>query len=77
MKASQSTFNATGPIFIILIKRMLSHLFPKDFIECIKDIYTINKARNEVLLTEAKELSELLYMKIILNIFFSKGPHFY
>lgn len=56
-------------LFYNINKKNASHLFPKDFIACIKDIYTINKARNEVLLSEAKELSELLFENNIKHIF--------
>ena len=38
-------------------------------LEYIKNIYSINKARNTVLLKEAKELSELLYKNNINHIF--------
>ena len=56
-------------LFFNIKKKNLSHLFPEDFIECIKKVYLINKARNEVLLKEAKELSELLYKDNINHIF--------
>ena len=56
-------------LFFNINKKNLPHLFPVDFIECIKNIYSINKARNEVLLDEAKELSELLYKNNINHIF--------
>jgi len=56
-------------LFFNINKKNLSYLFPVDFIECIKNIYLINKARNEVLLKEAKELSELLYKNNINHIF--------
>ena len=56
-------------LFFNIKKKNLSHLFPEDFIECIKKVYLINKARNEVLLKEAKELSELLYKNNINHIF--------
>ena len=56
-------------LFFNINKKKLSHLFPVDFIECIKNIYSINKARNEVLLKEAKELSDLLYKNNINHIF--------
>ena len=56
-------------LFFNINKKNLSHLFPVDFIECIKKVYLINKARNEVLLKEAKELSELLYKDNINHIF--------
>ena len=56
-------------LFFNINKKNLSHLFPKDFIECIKNIYSINKARNKILLKEAKELSELLYKNNINHIF--------
>jgi hypothetical protein len=54
--------NLMLPAFFFNIqKKNLNHLFPDDFIDYIKNIYSINKARNEVLLNEVKELSELLY----------------
>ena len=56
-------------LFFNINKKNLSYLFPVDFIECIKNIYSINKARNEILLKEAKELSELLYKNNINHIF--------
>jgi len=56
-------------LFFNIKKKNLSHLFPEDFIECIKNIYSINKARNKILLKEAKELSELLYKDNINHIF--------
>ena len=56
-------------LFFNINKKNLSHLFPEDFIECIKNIYSINKARNKILLKEAKELSELLYKNNINHIF--------
>ena len=56
-------------LFFNINKKNLSHLFPEDFIECVKKVYLINKARNEVLLKEAKELSELLYKDNINHIF--------
>ena len=56
-------------LFYNINKKNLSHLFPEDFIECIKNIYSINKARNKILLKEAKELSELLYKNNINHIF--------
>ena len=56
-------------LFFNINKKNLSHLFPEDFIECIKNIYSINKARNEVLLKEAKELSDLLFKNNINHIF--------
>ena len=56
-------------LFFNINKKNLSHLFPKDLIECIKNIYSINKARNKILLKEAKELSELLYKNNINHIF--------
>ena len=56
-------------LFFNINKKNLSHLFPEDFIECIKNIYSINKARNEILLKEAKELSDLLYKNNINHIF--------
>ena len=56
-------------LFFFFIKKNVSCLFPEDFIEYIKNIYSINKARNTVLLKEAKELSELLYKNNINHIF--------
>ena len=56
-------------LFFNINKKNVSYLFPEDFIEYIKDIYSINKARNTVLLNEAKELSELLYENNINHIF--------
>ncbi|MDC1108684.1 nucleotidyltransferase family protein [Flavobacteriaceae bacterium] len=56
-------------LFFNINKKNLSHLFPEDFIECIKNIYSINKARNKILLKEAKELSEILYKNNINHIF--------
>ncbi|MDC0497163.1 hypothetical protein OAN50_02285, partial [Flavobacteriaceae bacterium] len=35
-------------LFFNINKKNLSHLFPEDFIECIKNIYSINKARNKI-----------------------------
>ena len=56
-------------LFFNINKKNLSHLFPDDFIDYIKNIYSINKARNEILLSEAKELSQLLYKNNINHIF--------
>ena len=56
-------------LFFNIQKKKVSYLFPEDFIEYIKEIYSINKARNTVLLKEAKELSELLYENNIKHIF--------
>ncbi|MDA8938186.1 nucleotidyltransferase family protein [Flavobacteriaceae bacterium] len=56
-------------LFFNINKKNISYLFPKDFVEYIKNIYSINKARNTVLLKEAKELSELLYKNNINHIF--------
>ena len=56
-------------LFFNINKKNVSCLFPDDFIEYIKNIYSINKARNTVLLNEAKELSELLYENNINHIF--------
>ena len=56
-------------LFFNINKKNVSYLFPEDFIEYIKEIYSINKARNTVLLKEAKELSELLYENNIKHIF--------
>ena len=55
--------------FINVQKKNLTHLFPDDFIDYIQNIYSINKARNEVLLTETKQLSELLHKNNINHIF--------
>lgn len=56
-------------LFFNIQKKKVSYLFPEDFIEYIKNIFEINKARNEILLSEAKELSELLYKNNIKHIF--------
>jgi hypothetical protein len=56
-------------LFFNIQKKKVTYLFPEDFIEYIKEIYSINKARNTVLLKEAKELSELLYKNNIKHIF--------
>ena len=56
-------------LFYNINKKNVSYLFPEDFIEYIKNIYSINKARNTILLKEAKELSELLYKNNINHIF--------
>ena len=56
-------------LFFNINKKNISYLFPEDFIEYIKNIYSINKARNTILLKEAKELSELLYKNNINHIF--------
>ena len=56
-------------LFFNIDKKKVSYLFPEDFIAYIKNIYAINKARNTVLLAEAKELSELLYKNNINHIF--------
>tara|TARA_B100000497_G_scaffold12134_1_gene13783 strand:- start:1718 stop:2794 length:1077 start_codon:yes stop_codon:yes gene_type:complete len=56
-------------LFFNIQKKKVSYLFPEDFIAYIKNIYAINKARNIVLLAEAKELSELLYKNNINHIF--------
>ena len=56
-------------LFFNINKKNISCLFPEDFIEYIKNIYSINKARNTVLLSEAKELSEILYKNNIDHIF--------
>ena len=56
-------------LFFNINKKKISHLFPVDFIECIKNIYSINKARNKILLKEAKELSDLLYKNNINHVF--------
>ena len=56
-------------LFFNINKKNLSHLFPDDFIDYIENIYSINKARNEILLSEAKELSQLLYQNNINHIF--------
>lgn len=56
-------------LFFNIEKKNISYLFPQDFIEYIKYIYTLNKARNTVLLAEAKELSELLFKNNINHIF--------
>ena len=56
-------------LFFNIQKKKASYLFPEDFIAYIKSIYAINKARNEILLEEAKELSELLVENNIKHIF--------
>ena len=56
-------------LFFNIDKKKVSYLFPEDFIAYIKNIYAINKARNTLLLAEAKELSELLYKNNIKHIF--------
>jgi hypothetical protein len=56
-------------LFFNIQKKKASYLFPEDFIAYIKSIYAINKARNEILLDEAKELSELLVEHNIKHIF--------
>ena len=56
-------------LYFNINKKNHSHLFPDDFIDYIKNIYSINKARNTFLLSEAKELSELLYKNNIKHIF--------
>ena len=56
-------------LFFNIQKKKAVYLFPEDFIDYIKGIYAINKARNEILLDEAKELSELLVENNIKHIF--------
>ena len=56
-------------LFFNIDKKKVSYLFPEDFIAYIKNIYAINKARNTVLLAEAKELSEILYQNNVNHIF--------
>ena len=56
-------------LFFNIQKKKAAYLFPEDFIAYIKSIYAINKARNEILLEEAKELSELLVENNIKHIF--------
>jgi len=56
-------------LFFNIQKKKASYLFPEDFIAYVKSIYAINKARNEILLDEAKELSELLVENNIKHIF--------
>jgi len=56
-------------LYFNINKKNCSYLFPDDFIEYIKNIFAINKARNTVLLAEAKELSELLYKNNVNHIF--------
>ncbi len=56
-------------LYFNINKKNCSSLFPDDFIEYIKNIFTINKARNNILLAEAKELSELLFENNIKHIF--------
>ena len=56
-------------LFFNIQKKKAAYLFPEDFIAYIKSIFAINKARNEILLEEAKELSELLVKNNIKHIF--------
>ena len=56
-------------LFFNIQKKKATYLFPEDFIDYIKNIFAINKARNEILLEEAKELSELLVENNIKHIF--------
>jgi len=56
-------------LFFNIHKKNLTCLFPEDFVDYIKNIYSINKARNEVLISEAKELSQLLHKNNINHIF--------
>ena len=56
-------------LFYNIQKKKAVYLFPEDFIDYIKNIFAINKARNEILLDEAKELSELLVKNNIKHIF--------
>ena len=56
-------------LFFNIQKKKVFNFFPEDFIEYIKIIFEINKARNKILLSEAKELSELLYKNNIKHIF--------
>ena len=56
-------------LFFNIQKKKAASLFPEDFITYIKNIFAINKARNEILLDEAKELSELLVENNIKHIF--------
>ena len=56
-------------LFFNIQKKKASYLFPEDFIDYIKNIFAINKARNEILLAEAKQLSQLLVENNINHIF--------
>lgn len=56
-------------LYFNINKKNCSYLFPDDFIEYIGNIFAINKARNEILLSEAKELSKLLFENNIKHIF--------
>ena len=56
-------------LFFNIQKKKASYLFPKDFIDYIKNIFAINKTRNEILLAEAKQLSQLLVENNINHIF--------
>ena len=56
-------------LFFNIQKKKAAYLFPEDFIDYIKNIFAINKARNEILLDEAKELSELLVENNIKHLF--------
>ena len=56
-------------LFFNIQKKKASYLFPEDFIDYIKNIFAINKARNEILLAEAKQLSQLMVENNINHIF--------
>ena len=56
-------------LYFNINKKNCSCLFPDDFIAYIRNIFAINKSRNEILLSEAKELSELLFENNIKHIF--------
>ena len=56
-------------LFFNIQKKKASYLFPEDFIDYIKNIFAINKTRNEILLAEAKQLSQLLVENNINHIF--------
>ena len=56
-------------LYFNINKKNCSYLFPDDFIAYIRNIFAINKSRNEILLSEAKELSELLFENNIKHIF--------
>jgi len=59
-------------LYFNINKKNCSCLFPDDFIAYIRNIFAINKVRNEILLSEAKELSELLFENNIKHIFLKR-----
>ena len=57
-------------LFFNIQKKKVSYLFPKDFIEYIQEIsLPLIKLETRILLSEAKELSELFYKNNIKHIF--------